>query len=72
MRNRSILLGIVFSACKGLIFFLQQNTILEEDMRRQKYFNGQDNYKLKVLIKEKTGFQGGHGACLRPQHPETN
>lgn len=27
---------------------------------------------LSQLIKEKTGFQGGHGACLRPQHPETN
>ena len=59
MRNRSILLGIVFSACKGLIFFLQQNTILEEDMKRQKYFNGQDKQKLKLLIQEKTGY------CIR-------
>jgi ribonuclease-3 len=52
-------LGIVFSACKGLIFFLQQNTILEEDMKRQKYFNGQDKQKLKLLIQEKTGY------CIR-------
>jgi ribonuclease-3 len=48
--------GVVFSACTGLVFFLRQNKFLEEDMRRRKYFNGQDKQQLRMLIHEKTGY----------------